>query len=1051
MRIQQLEIDRFGVWEKVKFSFDDRGVSMLYGPNEAGKSTLMRFIRGVLYGFQRHDETTGGPRPQPVHCSGTLYLTHHGKDYIVRRTSKTGTRGQLEINGQLVGDQDALVKDLTGEISESMFENIFAIGLPELQQLATLNADEVAEHIYGLSLGPEGEQIFRAQNGFRKQEQTLIGSDDADGELRKLLNRLRDIDQKIERIDHPTTRHAQLISRIESREGEIAKRKRDQATLEHNLKGHQFLLRVWEPWHKERQLRKQLDALPVSHLDRDILDRLDELEKELSDVDDDRKSLINEARRLQKEAEAIKTRPGLEEHMCRIQFLQEKTRKIRDIERNLDNGTPTRTKTSDREVQALLSQLDGHWDTRRLETTDVSPTAMHRLMDVADSYRRAGRKRSRNVKKYKKMTASLKRREKDWKAIVRDLDVKSIPEARDALRRRLGELEELRDLKRRQGHLKKTSKMLERGGSSHTVERQLPEFFWSVLILFVVGGFMLFAAGAYAAFHDYKGVAGGDTAWIVGLIYALMGCSALGLMWTMKQHFSQQELHIADFTKEREAIDRELLEVTDKLESLKRRDTFRTLSSERYGLASNDGVDVENLYMRTRQHLMDLDDVERESERIDKLRRSMSRMRQSLQDHQKEVSRTRRDWTDSLRHLGLAETLKVPQAFAECQRIADAKLAYTEWMASHNTVDRDREDFENYHREVEMLAGKIEGPAYIVHDAYQLVANWHNELELLSERRRQRNQFRQDSKNKRREAARLVDRLERMREQRATLFQRLGVADRGEIIQKLAAIDERKELEGKIAEVHKEVQRIAESEPQLAITEEELLSFEQSHSRKSVEDLRNEIAQLEDALQVDYENVGQLKQELRSIEDDRSVTTLRFDREQILDEIRRLTERWCATRLADRVMDQLCERLEHDRQPSTLLIASDYLNRLTCGKYHKIWTPLGQKVLLADDDMGQSISVEHLSAGTREQVFLALRLAMIREFANDGLELPIVLDDVTVNFDQGRTEAAVDTLLDVAEEGQQILLFTCHLHLAHMFENRGIEPLWLPQRETIHG
>ena len=100
--------------------------------------------------------------------------------------------------------------------------------------------------------------------------------------------------------------------------------------------------------------------------------------------------------------------------------------------------------------------------------------------------------------------------------------------------------------------------------------------------------------------------------------------------------------------------------------------------------------------------------------------------------------------------------------------------------------------------------------------------------------------------------------------------------------------------------------------------------------------------------------------------------------------------------------------------------------------------------MFIDDDQGHSLRVEQLSSGTREQVFLSIRLAMIDGFSQQGMELPLVLDDVTVNFDQIRTEAAVRTLLDVAQRGQQLLLFTCHLHLTHLFQQEGIEPIFLP-------
>jgi len=1053
MRIQQLEIERFGVWEDVSLPFHERGLTVLYGPNEAGKSTLMRFVRGVLYGYKSQDEVRSGPRPTPIQCAGSLLLTHGGQNYKLRRVSKPGTRGVLEINGRQAKDNDPLLKDITGGTSEALFENIFAIGLTELQQLATLSGDEVAQQIYGLSLGPEGEQIFRAQNAFADQQKLYVGNHESSGEIQSLLSKLNTIDKELDRIDHPTAKHSQLLSRIDSVDVDIDKRKRRLTDLQRQSRGHHFLLRVWEPWKKERDLRQQLNALPVDSLDRETLDRLDEVENELADINESRKGLVTEAKRLQKEAEAIKTRPELEQHMCAVQNLHEQSREIETLQRSLD-GRLSGQDPREREAQSLLSQLDGHWDIKRLNETDVAPSSMHRLMQQADTYRRSVRKRSRNVKKYKKMTASLKSREQEWSAQNRDHGTDSISESRKALRRKLSSFEELRSLNTRKEHLAKTSQLLANDRGTSTARRELPEFFWWVLAFFVFGGLALFAAGAYAAFHEYEGVAGQDAAWIVGLIYSLMGVSALGTCWTMKEHFSSQEFRFGDLGMERESVDRELYAVQESIDRIMRREADSIPHADAARLTSNiDYVPDEATLSRLRQQILELDRVETDTTGIDELRRKLSRMRQSLQDHQKEVSRARREWTESLRRFGLSETLKVSEAFNECQKIADAKQFLDNWNSKHQSEEQTRKQIDEYRRRVEELARIIEGQAFHVRDHAHVLAEWDREIKLLGERRRERTQLRQSSKEKRREASRLVDKIERIREQRGTLFTRLGVADRGEIAMKLAAIDERNELEKKIAVAHQAVVKIADSEPELAIVEEDLIAFEQSHSRTTLEDLKREIAEIESLLAADHESIGTLRQELRVIEDDRRVTSLRFDREQVVDEIREATEKWCATRLADNVVDELRQRIERDRQPATLMAASEYLKRLTCGKYHKIWTPLGQKSILVDDDRAESFGVEHLSSGTREQVFLSLRLAMIEDFARGGLELPLVLDDVTVNFDQSRTEAAVSTLLDVADGGQQITLFTCHFHLAQLFESQGVEPVWLPnlRSEFVQG
>ena len=51
MKITGLHVDGFGVWSELEVDRLNEGVNVLYGPNEAGKTTLLEFVRSVLYGF----------------------------------------------------------------------------------------------------------------------------------------------------------------------------------------------------------------------------------------------------------------------------------------------------------------------------------------------------------------------------------------------------------------------------------------------------------------------------------------------------------------------------------------------------------------------------------------------------------------------------------------------------------------------------------------------------------------------------------------------------------------------------------------------------------------------------------------------------------------------------------------------------------------------------------------------------------------------------------------------------------------------------------------
>jgi hypothetical protein len=77
-------------------------------------------------------------------------------------------------------------------------------------------------------------------------------------------------------------------------------------------------------------------------------------------------------------------------------------------------------------------------------------------------------------------------------------------------------------------------------------------------------------------------------------------------------------------------------------------------------------------------------------------------------------------------------------------------------------------------------------------------------------------------------------------------------------------------------------------------------------------------------------------------------------------------------------------------------------------------------------------------------LFLALRLALVSSHARRGVRLPLVLDDVFVNFDAARAKAAALVLRDFARAGHQLLIFTCHEHIARLFRHLKTDVRQLP-------
>ncbi|MFN7291805.1 MAG: ATP-binding protein, partial [Pirellula sp.] len=113
-------------------------------------------------------------------------------------------------------------------------------------------------------------------------------------------------------------------------------------------------------------------------------------------------------------------------------------------------------------------------------------------------------------------------------------------------------------------------------------------------------------------------------------------------------------------------------------------------------------------------------------------------------------------------------------------------------------------------------------------------------------------------------------------------------------------------------------------------------------------------------------------------------------------------------------------------------------------KYVRVWTPLGKNALRIDNDKNQSLPLEVLSRGTREAVFIALRLSLAAAYSRRGVTLPLVLDDVLVNFDTIRARSAAKVLQDFAALGHQVVMFTCHEHIMRMFHDIHVQVRVLP-------
>ncbi|MGH4118679.1 AAA family ATPase [Clostridium sp.] len=168
-----------------------------------------------------------------------------------------------------------------------------------------------------------------------------------------------------------------------------------------------------------------------------------------------------------------------------------------------------------------------------------------------------------------------------------------------------------------------------------------------------------------------------------------------------------------------------------------------------------------------------------------------------------------------------------------------------------------------------------------------------------------------------------------------------------------------------------------------------------------------------------------LKDEIQALNSDEMLLQKQEAIRQARTQLRPLAERYAIYNTAALFLEKIRERFLENTKDNLLKGASEILSDITSGEYKDIM-PMEDlmqgdfKTVLKDERI--MASSKQLSRGTREQLFLAVRISRIKEIQP---ALPVILDDSFVNFDIAHTKNTVKALVELAKT-HQIIVLTCH-------------------------
>ena len=159
-------------------------------------------------------------------------------------------------------------------------------------------------------------------------------------------------------------------------------------------------------------------------------------------------------------------------------------------------------------------------------------------------------------------------------------------------------------------------------------------------------------------------------------------------------------------------------------------------------------------------------------------------------------------------------------------------------------------------------------------------------------------------------------------------------------------------------------------------------------------------------------------------------------RQEAISAMAEAAERYLKLHTASRLLQWSMEKFRETKQGPMLAKASAIFYSLTLGSFSRLLvdSEAATPRLFGIRPSGEQVDVAGMSEGSRDQLYLALRLAALELQVDQGLNMPLIADDLFINFDDCRTAAGLRVLGDLSRR-MQVVFLTHHEHLVPLAKN----------------
>ncbi|RPF50157.1 uncharacterized protein YhaN [Aquisalibacillus elongatus] len=957
-----MDLVSFGKWNQKKLHLTN-GLNTFYGPNESGKSTLRMFLTYVFFGLKA-DERERYRSKLDGQLGGRVVLEEDGEEWTFERFSHKQNGHRVVYKQGEVSNEDR-VKQLLKGLDRFLLESIFSFQDRDLQTIRQYQTDDIGKLLFNIGL-TGSERISELESKLDNHSDDLFKKQGKKPELNQKLTELKQLDTRISEANEREHEHHTLYQEVTGLEKQIEQLKVDEQQLLQDIRHHEKLLQSKSSIVNYQLLQNKIQKLKfVYNFPRDGRKRFEELMEKRQSFDKEHNVLTSTIQNLENQLTDLKTKSQYENWSINLTECKELLNRVQRAQSNVEKLKKEQQQLTF-EFNKIQDDLGLTFEAEEMKELSLGHYTKETWRRIANQWEDLQSKVSSLNKQYRAKQEELNQEEQQKEELQQQMlsetEEEKLQERLDDLR--LSEQKELLKEQFRDQLRHQQNSLSHVKQFFNMAKVGIPV---TLILAFIING----------VFNGFtSGVSYGLGAF--GLIVSI-----ISIMLIQKQ---QQKLNnMSHGQEEANSYDeQQLMTVKQKLNKQKQDQNKLDEIVKRIYVIESNRSDIKTDLDHTKEQLSELEkQIDQEIEKFPFL-------------SQYELY----FWPNV--HEQLLQGKSVSEQLIQKEIELDSQKEIL-----HHDEQQLKELYTLY--EPNTSSDQLDILSNVMQDRLEQEEKWQREIE-------QKQQWIEDYHQELKQIKAAQEPYEQSLNQ---LYRQASVDNENEFRRQLQHYEEYLNLNEQLDQTYQLIYEIFQEKTDQILKK----SYDWDELEAWLSDKQNQQSTTEQTLENHRQKLSEKRAQIKNLEEDGILSDLVHERSQLEEEIYELAKKWAVSKTAQGFIRDTKYRYQNVYLPDIMEQTKKYFDKLTDGHYQNLSFTQDETILVQHVN-GDWFNLNQLSEGTADQLYISLRFAL-----NDSLKrlinVPFILDDAFVHFDENRKEQVLDQLRRLSHD-QQMLYFTCY-------------------------